>query len=338
MITRAQDYQIITPVGIVNGGILPACDVAANGSVHVLRAENLDFAIEAVNERRGVFGAGAVGLAPSLPVRRQDWYELAGWLDLLLSAGGGGTGRESWAAYQSASFAPIAYTATFPGSTAAQIWPAAKVVERAASAAAANFPAVLGGAALRHFFYALQFADRYCLDPAVTPFQGSATYTDQNGAASTTASCAQGYFDAADERVLGYGYDEDYAYIRKVWGIQSATLSCTVPLPALVADACMVCLYKLEGFDDSTSGTWYFSRQIPLSVPASGVVSVPPAAWLADFDILAEATALGFNFPERPSAGIGRLNQVSVNTVLARLVVSYDFRTEIRSLNWQWTP
>ena len=147
-----------------------------------------------------------------------------------------------------------------------------------------------------------------------------------------------GYFDDADERGLGYGYDSDYNYIRKTWGIQSATMTCTVPLPALVTDACMVALYELEGFDDTQSGTWYFSRKIPVTVPASGTVSIPSSAWLADYNILTEATSLGFNFPERPQSAISWINRVLVHTVLARLVVNYNFRTEIRSLNWQWTP
>ncbi len=47
MITQPQDYQLVTPVGLVDGGILPARDVAADGSAHTLRAEDDCFLAEA---------------------------------------------------------------------------------------------------------------------------------------------------------------------------------------------------------------------------------------------------------------------------------------------------
>ena len=47
MINTPQDYQLVTPVGVIDGGILPARDVAADGSAHTLRAEDDCFLAEA---------------------------------------------------------------------------------------------------------------------------------------------------------------------------------------------------------------------------------------------------------------------------------------------------
>ena len=49
MIERAQDYQLVTPVGQIDGGILPARDVAADGSAHALRVEDACFLAEAAS-------------------------------------------------------------------------------------------------------------------------------------------------------------------------------------------------------------------------------------------------------------------------------------------------
>jgi hypothetical protein len=49
MINTPQDYRLVTPVGQIDGGILPARDVAADGSAHVLRAEDVCFLAEAAS-------------------------------------------------------------------------------------------------------------------------------------------------------------------------------------------------------------------------------------------------------------------------------------------------
>ena len=70
MIAQPQDYKLVSPVGLIDGGILPARDVAADGSAHALRTEDACFLAEAgrrINAYRfstsGVpYGEGEPGL------------------------------------------------------------------------------------------------------------------------------------------------------------------------------------------------------------------------------------------------------------------------------------
>ena len=80
MIESAQDYQLVTPVGQIDGGILPARDVAADGSAHAVRAEDLCFALEAVKERDFKQLVPFPSMQPSHVVDRSDWNNVWSWL------------------------------------------------------------------------------------------------------------------------------------------------------------------------------------------------------------------------------------------------------------------
>lgn len=47
MISSAADYRLISPVGLIDGGILPARDLSDDGSAHILRTEDSCFLLEA---------------------------------------------------------------------------------------------------------------------------------------------------------------------------------------------------------------------------------------------------------------------------------------------------
>ena len=347
MISSPSDYRYIAPVGQIDGGILPARDVAANGSAHDLRAEDLCFAIEAVDERRSAFGlqpmSGGTAPVPSLVLSRMDWHNLATHLNELIGAN---SFYPSFAVYPPADAAHPAAdwpakpysTSSRPGTLAA-LYPDMVVSERAADS---THP-VLDHGYVRMFYRALKVSDSFCMGADAASWSGSQTYQDRYGDSTTTALSGSVWGSGNNHLVQALRYhDADYdgVYELTLERITAATLACTLPRPDLIQSAVLVVCFNISADDGRQWGNHWFTRSfvVGADVASTGVVSIPESVLkMSDFDLAAEVGSLGYSFPAT-ATGIARLNVAALECVGAWLVVNYDFRTEIRSLGWSWAP
>lgn len=332
MITRAQDYQTITPVGVIDGGILPARDVAADGSDHTLRAEDRCFAIEAVNERNSVVNYSSSVQLPSPSLT--NWGE---GLDIVHKRLKNAVFDPGRAIALSAVFTSADYStekaslnAIVSGSVLSSCYvrptPFSKMF-------------VLNNDPLRRFYYDLQRSDRLSIGDRITQ-GGSQVYTihDEDDNDETSVNYAiddvRGWFRYRSRRSGRTGWRRIYE------GLTSGNLTMTLPLISLATSAELVVEYHIQYYIDSDFHELFRVRKFQLALDGSGVVTVPEAAWKiteSDMEDLADELSLdmpfvttGNTYPTYPTLYV---------TVAHRwVIVLYDFRTEIRRLNWQWTP
>ncbi len=355
MITQASDYQLITPVGRIDGSILPARDVRGNGRDHVLCAEDLCFAMEAVAERNLANQALVIGYpsAPSLVLRRKDWNRI--WYQLRDQAFTSwvGTGYAHYGAHAidpSEPFADINYTACTSIPDFDDLYPNAKL-STCYSAPVEN-PVLDQSKMWRGFYFDLLRADCLLVDNVLSQgipgcgYSGSYTRLFEGGTSTSYTVSDAGSFPAFNLKAVNYSYDSSSGlYTRDdPFGVTAADMTCVVPQQARVSAAKLVVIYKLSasGANDSAgSGTmYYFVRSYDCGV-SSTVITIPSSSvCLLDFDLAAAAESLGHEFPSTTSNasawGVWPLAQLVISS--AHLVVTYAFRTSIRSLNWQWTP
>lgn len=347
MITRPQDYQLVTPVGVIDGGILPARDVADNGSAHALRTEDLCFAIEAVRERDLYGSISSTTPLPSHVLRVADWDRL--WLVLRTLNYGVGAFDPDYprAVAYAEPFSDIQYM-QYTGSVSTELsahYPDAYAASCFGSVA--NHGHVVDETSMwRGFFFDLLRADRVQIGQS---YNGSYQYVDSTGHSSTYTVTNEtrspiGPYNHLQEIAYDQAGSAPNERIRSAqFGVTAANIFTSVPLSGRVTSAKLVALYTLwvQPEAGSKPGTWYyFTRSFDVSV-SDGAIAVPNGLLLkqADFDIVSVCGTLGHALP--PS--IVRTSSwdntgAYVQCPKTFLVVDYNFRTEIRSLNWNWTP
>lgn len=350
MINDAADYQFITPVGNIDGGILPARDVAADGSKLTLRAEDLCFGIEALNERMSLSNYSpspwAVMPSPSLVVKRNDWIELWHILQLAVfnrndngntfaSDSSGDTYKWITAIDPSAVFADADFPEQRRYWYLNTFYPSAVLSSRYADGDRPGY--VWHNDFIRGFYYDLQRADRLLLGGKLWPISGTVTVTDHDIDTNTSASenvrrfHRYAYFQYASKSGGGYK--------RKYHGYTGGSMTFTLPLHNLATSAELLVMDEIYWtYRNSSEGKLGRFHRHTLTWDSNGVVTIPAAAWqCSETDLEGIAAGLNLDLPFTTSAQTipGYLNLI-VEAVW--LVVRYDFRTEIRSLNWQWTP
>ena len=331
MITQAQDYQLIAPVGIINGGILPARDVAAGGEAHSLRAEDMSFALEAVLERD--FAQIAHQLpSPSHVMRRSDMNDV--WEHLrrcVFPTPAYSIGR---AISRSETFPQISYTTTLPGGELRDYYPNAHL----ASCWTADITRhTLDCQFWRFFYFDLARSDRLLMTDFAL-FTGSASYTDASQNTYQITKNAESSFNLSEARLRGIGYQfRSGTYHRYSYGTSNEAMTCSLPLPNRLSSVTLIVSYELRvrGVTDNGYTSYYFTRSFDCQITATGC-TVPSAAFLVGYDVVSEAESLGHSLPSTKSSSSTGLAHVSI--VNGWVVADYDFRTEIRSLNWAWKP
>lgn len=348
MITRAQDYQFITPVGVVDGEILPKRDKRTNGSAHALRTEDLCFAIEAARERdlSGYYSSAAFP-APSHVLRENDWETIWQNLRSINFHAGSFDSRFPRAVASAEPFSDISYT-QYTGALPTELsthFPNAYVASCFSSVASKGH--VLDVTSMwRGLYYDILRADRLQIGQS---YNGSYTYVNSYGNTYTNqVSNATNEPTGSNRHLQEIAYDQEGSTTNErlrsaQFGIASASLSTSVPLPGLVSAAKLVALYSLWVQPDAgyKPGTYYFfTRSYNVSVSGSSI-TVPVAYLLpqANFDLVTVCGNLGHTLPQS-ILKTGSWNNTGAWVQCPRmfLVVNYNFRTEIRSLNWQWTP
>ena len=346
MITRPQDYLLVTPVGLINGGIIPARDVAADGSAHVLRTEDLCFAIEAARERdlTGYYSAASFP-TPSHVLREYDWGSTWQNLRAINFNSGSFNSRFPRAVAYAEPFSDISYT-QYTGALPTELsthFPNAYVASCFSSVASKGH--VLDVTSMwRGFYFDLQNADRLQMGQS---YNGSFTAVGSYGDTFTNS------VTNATTEPTGFGYHiHEIAYDHEgsttgeriqsaQFGIVSASLSTAIPAPALVSSAQLVALYSLwiqpeAGY--KTGVYYYFTKSYNVAVTGTSI-TVPADFLLPQFDLATVCASLGHALPQRIEKAVSWNNTGAwVNCQKTFLVVNYNFRTEIRSLNWQWTP
>jgi len=347
MINTPQDYQLVTPVGQIDGGILPARDVAADGSAHALRTEDLCFATEAVRERDLYGSISTTTSLPSHVLRAADWERL--WFVLRKLNYGDGAFDQGYprAVAYAEPFYDIPYT-LYTGSVSTELsehYPNAYAASCFGSVA--NHGNVVDETSMwRGFFFDLLRADRVQIGPS---FFGSYQYVNSTGHSST-------YTVANETRspIGPYNHLQEIAYdqagsapnerLRSTqFGVTAASIYTSVPLSGIVTSAKLVALYTLWVQPEAgykTGAYYYFTRAFNVSV-AGGSIAVPNGFFLtqADFDIVSVCGTLGQALPPSIMKTSSWNNTGAwVQCPRTFLVVDYNFRTEIRSVNWQWTP
>lgn len=347
MINTPQDYQLVTPVGVIDGGILPARDVAADGSAHVLRAEDMCFAIEAVKERnfQQISSSGVYGFPSPTHLTRvrlgqevfYDWNDIWGMLRAVCFE------APVRAIDPGAQFAPTPYTQSYSFDLA-DFYPSAVLASCHVSDITSY---VLDNAFWRRFYFDLKRADRLCVNGGSLYHLGSwsatGTYTDRAGNTYQVSSSDTGYITStsrtAPVRAIWYSY-RNGAFRRTAYGTSNCTMTRTnLPGVGRVTSAVAVVAYRLsvKGVGESDRATYYFARGYPCTITNAGVV-VDPSMFLASgFDIVSECETLGHSFPAEVQAS-ENTGDAKVEITATYLVANYNFRTEIRSLNWNWTP
>jgi len=350
MITNATDYQYVTPVGQINGGILPARDVAADGSSSVFRAEDLCFATEAVDERLSISrGSTSRDLpVPTLALYQLDWDAI--WYNLSYCLFHGSDSRTdrprtnllATAIDPNAVFAPGDYNELFdhlndyyPGSVMASHYHAYPQMGFA-----------WDNDCVRGFYYDLEMSDRVCFISG-WPITGTLTTTKHDEDVTTTTS--ESFYALSDGKAqFGYAYRTGTRRGRKrvYTGVTGGSLTFTLPLSDKAASAELVWVESITGNyhaekPDAKTIRSYRTRHVDLTWNSAGTVTIPSAVFVHSESQLEEiASDMGLDFPffiasTEYSDIPGALN---VQTRGAWLIVTYDFRTEIRSLNWQWQP
>ena len=334
MITRAEDYCLITPIGVINGGILPARDVAGNGAASALRAEDLCFALEAVKERH--ISNSAAGTLPS-PSHVKDRSDLTLIWDELLNCAY--TYRVPVVSL-SETFPDIGYVREDKGFDLWDWYPGA-MQDSCRSA----LSSVLDNDYLRRFYYDLLRAERLLImangeSYGLGSWTASGTYVDNVGNQYTISANGSGGINygrlPAELNCIQYKYSSGI-YNRYFYGVREVSMSHVLPLADRVQSAWHIVCYELNVISTGSTDNnyYYFVRAYPCSVTAAGIVA-NGGAFLPDYDIVSECETLGYSFPTQITGH--DTPYASLRILRSWLVVDYNFRTEIRSLNWQWTP
>ena len=358
MIESAQDYQLVTPVGVIDGGILPARDVEAGGLAHTVRAEDLCFAIEATRER-DLYGQSMASSypTPSLVLRKKDCEMV--WHELRYVGYDGYTASPVPRVVDSEeSFADVPYTAGAAPSTLPALFPNVYVQSCFGSVAGRNCVVDLTSM-WRGFYYDLSRADRLQLRQS---FNGSYTTTNMYGARSSnqvlTGTGGKGdvapiaWGSSIIQRIGYYDPTEGYSSQRvrsAQYGVESASVSTDVPLPGLVTSAKLVGVYELyvqETPGRATPTVYYFTRAYNVSVSGSAI-HVPLDFYLpqSSFDLLTVCKTLGHALPESYTR-VSSFDNTGAYVQCDRsfLVANYNFRTNnlnssaSRAFGWNWTP
>lgn len=347
MITRPQDYQLVTPVGQIDGGILPARDVAGNGAAHGVRTEDLCFALEAVRERNFYKIADYLP-NPSHVVRRTDWNSLWERLRVLCYGLRRITGYSSVLSIDGAEqFADIAYTpnpyASFGSIPLGTLYP--NSVLQSCHVADITSPVMDNDTFWRRFYYDLKGSERLYVPGSENygsdrGYLGtwSVTGTRTEGVYGNTYTNETNYNGALDGPIRQVVYQSNQRQLR---GVNSGSTMTRVSLPLLdrVQSAVAVAEYKMRvkgGSSQYQDYDYYYSaRCYPCSVSSAGVL-VNGDIFLLGSDIVQEAEDLGYSLPATDSRAYP--GYAEVRLLSTRIVALYNFRTEIRSLNWQWIP
>lgn len=346
MINTPQDYQLVTPVGVIDGGILPARDVAGDGSVHALRTEDMCFAIEAVKERnfRQISSSGVYAFPSPTHLTRvrfmrdvfYDWNLIWGMLRSVCFE----SSVRAIDPYEQ--FAPTPYTQSYSFGLA-NFYPSAFLASCHVSDITSY---VLDNAFWRRFYFDLKRADRLCVNGGSLYHLGSwsatGTYTDQAGNTYQVLTSDIGNITSTSRvayiHAIGYNY-RNGAYHRVTYGTSNCTMTRTsLPDIGKVVSAVAVVAYQLSvtGAGESVNSDYYFARGYPCTITPAGVVVDPSMFLSSGFDIVTECESLGHNFPAEASSMKGGYASVVIRATY--LVANYNFRTEIRSLNWNWAP
>lgn len=346
MINTPQDYQLVTPVGQIDGGILPARDVAADGSAHAVRAEDLCFALEAVKERDFDGRAALVRLpVPTHVVKREDWNRV--WLGLRVACFGanGSSGVRAVDAKEQFAGTPMKRVETGYESLE-EFYPNAFL----ASCHTGNVASpVENNVFWRKFYYDLKRSDRLYV-PAYGAWTASGRYTHWDGRTGQVAANNAGGIQPTGQFFPGYLHDLEYRYVdgkcqRTASGVSYSTLMRTgQPLQGNVASAVAVAEYMLEVKGvGKTMESYVFARSFPCTV-ASGGIQVSPAVTLPapGFDLVATCEELGHPFPAETAEQSWAYAYLSHTATY--LVAKYNFRTNnlndanSRAYGWNWTP
>ena len=349
MITRAQDYQLTVPVGVIDGGILPARDVAADGSSSVLRAEDLCFSIEALKERLAIndqIDVSSLNLPnPKLTVKRDDWVPLWYGLASYIYTGYDGGGVLSVTKRLSV----IDETAVFTNCDL-------DIPVRQVTYLSNCFPGVVLSSRyvpgdrpgyvwyndfVRGFYYDLRCADRLLLGGGLWPIRGTLlrTYHDEDNNITTSEDVSNfkghAYFDYV-YRVSSGGRK------RRYYGYTGGGMSFSLPYHQLATSAELLIVDSITAtyhpYDDSRREEVARFHNYALTWDRNGVVTVPASAWKhTETDLEALAAEFNLSVPF-VTTSLTVPAYLSIMPEAIWLVVRYNFRTEIRSINWQWVP
>lgn len=353
MINTPQDYQLVTPVGVIDGGILPARDVAADGSAHAVRAEDLCFALEAVKERDFKQLAPFPSMQPSHVVDRSDWNNVWSWLRADAYGTHAFADKNVLAISPTEGFSAIPFTSGLGDTlTLPDIYPNAAL----ASCYLADIAsAVEDNKFWCRFYFDLKRADRLYVPGGSSENLGtwsaSGSYADISGSTYNVAALEHGQVWAPTASTLQgvrcIGYQRPpYSSTRSrvIYGMDSTCTLERVSLPLLgrITSAVAIGSYTLLVCGAQAGATYkeyHFARSYSCTLTASGVV-VDPAIFLpaSSFDIVTELAAIGESFPAEATSSDTGAGYAYIRLSRTFLVADYDFRTEIRSLNWNWTP
>lgn len=340
MITQAQDYQLINPVGIIDGGILPARDVAAGGEAHALRAEDMSFALEAVLERDFTQIAHQLP-SPSHVMRRSDMNSV--WEHLRRCVYPTPSNPSGRAISRSETFQSISYTTTMNGPELKSHYPDS-VLESCWTADISKH--TLDCQFWRFFYFDLMRSDRLMMSSSsydLALFTGSATYVDTSRNSyqisisdNRVFNLPAGGGNTARLRGIHYLYANGSDQ-RNSYGTSNEAMVCALPLPGLLSSVKLIVCYHLRvrGVTDNGYTSYYFTRSFACQVTATGC-TVPSAAFLVGYDLVSEAESLGHYLPSTKDRAVTAHAYVEIYT--GWVVADYNFRTEIRTLNWTWTP
>lgn len=358
MISRAQDYQYITPVGMVNGDILPARDNEADGSSLVLCAEDLDFALEAVGERNLSDSPTAIidTVTPSLILQRRDWNGVWANLRRVAFTGNNTSPYLPRAVSYGETFPAQPYTSTAPSGL--ESWYPGVYMTSCYHADVTS--SVLAPTAMwRGLYYDLKRADRLDLTVGLgnwsnTGYDGTWQCAVNDGSSSQTVTgtlSGSNQPHSSSYYICYISYTNSTPMERYVRHRSSAlgTMTCAVPRfdRVNIYGAVIVASYHLFGYGFESTSTipnrkdFYFTRSWNCTI-SNGNVIIPADIWLPNFDIVTEAGNLGITLPASGNRPTGASTWWIPYAILefqkCYLIVLYDFHTEIRSLNWQWTP
>ncbi len=350
MIDTATDYQYVTPVGQINGGILPARDVAADGSSSVIRAEDLCFATEAVYERLAISKDSTSRdlPVPTLPLYQLDWDSI--WYNLsycLFHGSDSMTSRPSSGLLATA----IAQNAVFAEGDYAELvdhlhdyYPGSVLESHYHAYPKMGF--AWDNDYVRGFYYDLEMSDRVCFISG-WPITGTLTTTKHDEDSTTTTS--DSYYGLSDGKAQ-FRYTprtgSKSGYKRVYTGVTTGSLTFNLPLSDKAATAELVWVESITGNyhsekPDAQTIRSYRTRRVDLAWNSAGVVNIPSDVYVHtenQLDAIAADMGLAFPIAITSTDYADIPGSLLVQTRGAWLIVRYDFRTEIRSLNWQWQP
>ena len=351
MITNATDYQYVSPVGIIDGGILPAREVAADGSALALRAEDLDFALEAAHERSNIYRDWPPSLpSPTFVIKAPKLSPIADAWRVIQSSLYCDTKVLPGEGTDTTPVACIDPTAAFPGidpveynynpdtwyggnPTFADLYPHTRIFS--------GYYLPDGGRTLnhdylRHFYYSLQRSERLWLDGDISrvckslgtisgtdsrKHQYTNTYTGTNGFGSITSES-------------GIRYESDGNLRRRyTYGVTSASVTCIPSMGSCVAAAKVIVVSQAHIYYGTYPNKYYYYSAAHDCQINNGI-EIPAEVFLTN--PLAVANKLGVEFPEVSSEYL--TDRLDIKIIAWYFVVWYNFRTEIRSLGWRWQP